>query len=189
MTARGLVLVRHSLPNIRADVPAAFWNLSTEGIARARTFATRVECGSADRIFTSADPKAVQTADALAGMWKLPVEEVAGLHEHERPEPRMMSGEQFEATIRDLFARPSRLVFGAETADAARLRFTAAVMRLVDRTDRDVIVVSHGTVISLFAAAHAGVDAFEFWKQLDMPCAVRFGLPELRLQRLTMPRN
>ena len=162
-------------------VPAAQWSLSPEGRARAGAFASRIDSGNAERVFTSVEPKAVQTAHALADAWKLPVEEVPGLHEHERPKPRMMSREQFEATVRDLFARPSELVFGAETADAARLRFSDAVMRLADNTERDVIVVSHGTVIALFAAAHAGVDAFDFWGQLDMPCAVTFTLPHLTL--------
>jgi hypothetical protein len=41
--------------------------------------------------------------------------------------------------------------------------------------------VSHGTVITLFAAQHAGVAALPFWKRLGMPAIVIVSLPELRL--------
>ena len=186
MVARRLMLIRHSVPDIRPEVAPALWDLSPDGIARARAFATRVEPGTADRILTSAEPKAVQTARVFAECWNLPVEEVSGLHEHERPEPRMLPRERFEARVRELFARPTELVFGAETADTARVRFTDAILRLVRRTDRDVVVISHGTVIALFVAAHSDVDAFTFWFQLQMPCAVTLALPELRLEELAV---
>jgi broad specificity phosphatase PhoE len=179
---RRLILIRHSVPDIRPDIPPALWQLSADGVARARAFASRIHPGTADRIFTSSEPKAVQTACALAEVWKLPVEEAAGLHEHERPVSPMLSPEQFEAKIRELLARPAELVFGAETAEAARVRFDIAVQQLVRRTDRDVLIVSHGTVIALFVAAYGYLDAFTFWKRQQMPCAVTFALPDLRLE-------
>lgn len=185
--ARRLTLVRHSIPDIRAEVPASQWRLSPEGLTLARAFAAQLEPGNADSIGTSTEPKAVQTAEALAEVWKLPVEQLAGLHEHERPVPRMLAREQFETTIRELFARPSELVFGAETADAARERFINAVRTVVERTDRDLLLVSHGTVIALFVAAHTDVNPFEFWKQQEMPCAVTFVLPGLTCEGITLP--
>jgi broad specificity phosphatase PhoE len=33
----------------------------------------------------------------------------------------------------------------------------------------NLVVVSHGTVISLFVAAHNGINAFAFWMGLAMP--------------------
>ena len=184
---RRLTLIRHSTPEIRFEVPAAQWLLSADGLARARAFAAYVNPGTADRVVTSVEPKALQTAQALAEVWRLPVEEVTGLHEHERPAVRLMSRDEFEASVRDMFARPAELVFGAETADAAGARFTNAVRTLVERTDRDVMVVSHGTVIALFAAAHTGLDAYSFWMQQRMPCAVTFTLPEMALERVIQP--
>ena len=109
------------------------------------------------------------------------MEEVPGLHEHERPEAQILSREAFEQKIRDLFARPGELVFGAETADHARRRFTAALMRLVTREPGDVVVVSHGTVMTLFVAEVTGVEPFAFWKRQQMPFAVMLTLPELEL--------
>lgn len=182
---RRLILIRHSLSEIEPDVPVAKWQLSEEGVARARSFAGRLDPGTADRVFTSPEPKAAQTARHLGAAWNLPIEEVAGLHEHERPEPRVLPRDQFEELVRGVFARPSEVVFGAESANAALERFSAAVTRFIEPTTRDVVVVSHGTVIALFVAKRTGEDPFAFWKRQEMPFAVTLMLPALKLQTLT----
>jgi len=184
---RRLILVRHSVPDIRPDVPSAEWRLSPEGFARARGLARRVQPQGASAIFTSREPKAAETARAMAGEWGLEVEEVDGLHEHERPLVQIFPREVFEATIRELFNRPGELVFGSETAERARRRFTVAVMRLVAARSGDVVVVTHGTVMTLFVAAAAGVEPFSFWKRQQMPFAVTLALPELRIERIATP--
>ena len=97
----------------------------------------------------------------------------------------MLTREAFEARVRDLFARPSELVFGSETADQARRRYTMAVMRLVTSTSADVVIVSHGTVITLFVAEAAGVNPFAFWQRLEMPSAVTLSLPDLKVESTT----
>lgn len=173
-----LILIRHSIPEVRPDAPPSTWHLAPEGVARAKTFAARIDLSRASRIFSSAEPKALETARVLGEAWQLPVEQVTGLHEHERPETRIVPPAQFEANIRALFARPSEIVFGSESADAARQRFTTAVAGLVERHHGDVAVVTHGTVMALFVAAHTGRDAFELWKQQQMPCAALLTLPD-----------
>lgn len=178
---RRLILVRHSVPEIRRDVPAAAWRLSEAGIARAREFARRLDPGTARTVFASEEPKALETARALGAEWQLDITPAAGLQEHVRPEAQMLTREAFEGRVRDLFARPTERVFGAETADQARRRFTMAVMRAVAPSNDDIIIVSHGTVMTLFVAEAGGVEPFAFWKRLEMPCAVILQLPELTL--------
>jgi broad specificity phosphatase PhoE len=184
---RRLVLVRHSTPEIQRQVPAAQWPLSAEGAARARAFAARLDPGTATRLCTSTEPKARDTARALADVWQLPVEDVPGLHEHERPGVPIMTREEFDGRIREMFERPDHRVFGAESAEQARRRFSKAVLRLVQQSREDIVVVTHGTVMALFVAACTGTDAFVFWKRQQMPCAATLALPELTLERLTFP--
>jgi broad specificity phosphatase PhoE len=184
-SSRRLVLVRHSTPEIRRELPAREWRLSPDGVARARALSRRLSPPAADTIFTSLEPKAVETARALAGEWGLAVNQVPGLHEHERPEARMLTRDAFEQKIRELFARPNDLIFGVETADQARRRFTMAVMRLVVLQQGDVMVVTHGTVMALFVAEAAGMDPFALWRRQEMPCAVTLTLPDLRVERTT----
>jgi broad specificity phosphatase PhoE len=184
---RRLVLVRHSVPDIKREVPAAQWQLSEAGKTRAAAFAGQLDPGSARAIFSSEEPKAVETARALASAWELPVETVPGLHEHERPAAQMLSRDQFEERVRQLFARPGELVFGTETAEQARRRFTLALLRLVARSSDDVIAVSHGTVMTLFVAEATGMEPFALWKSLEMPCAITLELPEFRVAGMTTP--
>jgi broad specificity phosphatase PhoE len=178
---RSLILVRHSLPEIKREIPAIEWRLSDAGVLRARELAKRLPSPDTTRVYTSVEPKAKETGRILAEEWGLDVEAIPGLHEHERPEAQLMTREQFELTIRELFARRTDLVFGSETAERARRRFTAAVMRLIASTPGDVVIVSHGTVMTLFVAEATGVEPFAFWKKLEMPAAVKLTLPELKI--------
>jgi broad specificity phosphatase PhoE len=180
-----LILIRHSVSEPNPDVPAAEWRLAADGVARARDLSQLLHPDGATAVFTSIEPKAVETARALAERWGIDVVGVPGLHEHERPEATWMAQDVFERTVHDLFARPGDLVFGAETADQARLRFTRAVMRLVADATGDVVVVSHGTVMALFVSQVTGIDPFTFWKQQAMPFAVTLRVPELTLDKTT----
>jgi broad specificity phosphatase PhoE len=182
---RNLILIRHSLPTLDAKAPAAEWRLSPDGATRARQLARRLS-SSATTIFTSREPKAAETASVIADVWGVGVQKIDGVHEHQRPAAQQLTREQFEGKIRELFARPSELVFGDETADAARGRFSLAIMRLIERTSHDVAVVTHGTVMGLFVASATGLDGFEFWRSQEMPCAVTLTIPELKLARMTL---
>jgi broad specificity phosphatase PhoE len=167
------------VPEIRREVPAAEWRLSDAGTVRAAAFARQLDPGTAIKVYSSAEPKALETAHVLQTAWGLDGETIPGLGEHVRPLAQMFSREEFEARVRQMFLRPGELIFGDETADQARRRFTLAVMRLVTGSSNDVIVVSHGTVMTLFAAEAAGLEPFAFWKSLEMPCAVTLSIPDL----------
>lgn len=182
MAGRRLILVKHSVPEIRPDVPPAEWGLTEAGRARARDLAVRLPAPAATALFASTEPKARETAEILAATWDVPVRVLPDLREHERPEPGLLQREQFEGRIRELFARPADRVFGAESADSARKRFTMAVMRLLAANTGDVAVVAHGTVITLFVAEATGVEPFAFWQRLTLPSAVTLSVPDLRVE-------
>ena len=96
-----------------------------------------------------------------------------------------MSRDVFDQKIRELFARPRERIFGSESAYQARRRFKVAVMRLVARSEGDVVVVTHGTVMTLLVAEATGIEPFVFWKSQAMPFAVTLTLPELQLHGTT----
>ena len=177
--ARRLVLIRHANPALRSDRPPAEWGLSEAGVRRARALADRVRPGSARAVYTSTERKAVETAQLLGTAWQLPVMPVLGLHEHERAGEPLVQASEFQRRVRALFGRPSDLVYGTETGEQARRRFQCAVATLLATDSDDVIVVSHGTVMTLFVSKAAGVEPFAFWQSLDMPCAVTLTRPSL----------
>ena len=83
--------------------------------------------------------------------------------------------------MRDLFAHPDATVFGNESASAALARFAKAVDQIVSEETGDVVVVSHGTVMSLFVASRAHVDASELWATLGLPSYISLELPSHRI--------
>ena len=181
-----VVLVKHSAPTILASVPAPEWRLSPTGIERCAGLADRLRAFSTRSIATSAEPKAVETATIVGERLGLPVDVIEGLHEHDRRDTKLLGDEPFRQAMRSLFAHPNDLVFGRETAADALARFEAAIGGLLAApcTDEDLIIVTHGTVISLFVAAHTGEDGFGLWSRLELPSLVVLQRADLSLKRV-----
>jgi broad specificity phosphatase PhoE len=180
---RKLVLVRHSAPEIAPGVPASQWRLSDEGRLRCEALAAQLATYELGAVVTSTEPKAVETGQIVARILRLPIESAPGLHEQARPEVGLLaSREQFQARVASVFEHPDQLVFGSETGDEAHARFTAAVDAVLrQHPDGNLVIVSHGTVITLFVAHATGVDPIPFWKSLGLPAFVVLSLPELNL--------
>ena len=75
---RRLVLVKHSMSEIDPDKPASAWRLSESGRCRSEALAARLSDFSPDLIWSSREPKAVETADTVAGVLGVPVRSVKG---------------------------------------------------------------------------------------------------------------
>jgi broad specificity phosphatase PhoE len=160
-----LLLVRHSLPEIDPSVPSETWRLSEEGRVRCKRLRIEIAAYEPRRLLSSPEPKAVETAELIAPVLGLEVEVEDDLRETARRTVGWLREDDLRAGIRQLFARPDEVVFGEESANAALARFTAAV----ERVPEPAVVVSHGTVISLYAAARTGRDAYELWSGLELP--------------------
>ena len=77
------------------------------------------------------------------------------------------------------------LVLGKETADQAHARFAAAVEGiLAEHVDRNIAVIAHGTVISLYVARAAGLDPMCLWERLGLPSYVVLSVPGLQVSEV-----
>lgn len=165
---RRLVLVKHALPILEDGVTPREWRLGPEGEAQARRLAGRLERLLPFRLVASREPKALRTAELVGAELALPVETPDGLEEIDRPAASIVGAEEHERLNARLFAESSRAVVGRESATDALARFSSALTRQLERHHRDnLVAVTHGTVISLFVAAHNDVDAFELWRRLE----------------------
>ena len=177
-----LILIRHSISRQDARVSAHHWSLTEEGRARCAALAQRIQPYQPAVILSSEEPKAVQTAQAVAEILKLPTELETGLHEQLRETEPYRTQAEFEARIRKLLENLSQLVFGEETGDAACQRFQVAIDVILSRhPNQNVAAVTHGTVMTLFLARVAQVDSFAFWQNLGMPAFVVLSLPDYRV--------
>ncbi len=163
-----MLLVRHSVPEIEPGVPSEEWRLSEEGRRRCGPLAERLARLAPRVLLSSTEPKARETAELVAPVLGLEVQLSDGLRETARRTVGWLEPDELERGIRGLFERPDEVVYGEESAAAALARFEAAVEGLPE----SAVVVSHGTVISLYAAARTGGDPFELWKRLELPDVV-----------------
>jgi broad specificity phosphatase PhoE len=182
---RQLIFVRHSIPEIRKDLPARKWQLSEEGRRRANRLAERLLHHQPEIVFTSAEPKAMETAEILAARFQLSVRVMDHLYEHQRILIPYLSEQEFEAAVREFFEKPDMLVFGSETADQAHERFSSSVDSILSENDNSKIaIVSHGTVISLFVSRLTGQPGFELWSQLGLPSHIVLDMQSKKLVAL-----
>ncbi len=169
MSAR-LILVRHSLPEITSDVPARQWKLSEEGKARAARLAKCLISYRPASLFSSPEQKAAETAEILSKKFFLPVDVMQDLQEHKRSLISFLSETEFRAAIQSFFEKPDLQVFGDETANEAYERFSKAVLSAFSENPSEpTVIVSHGTVMSLFVSRVTGQPAFDIWRGLGLP--------------------
>lgn len=178
-----LVLVKHSLPAMDPARPAPDWTLAEEGRRRAERLARQLDELAPRAIAASPEPKAIATASILAARHQLPVQVVDDLREHDRRQTGYLGDQAFQDAVIASLRRPDELVFGEETASAARRRFTTALTGLLAATppERTLAVVTHGTVLALYVAAVTGIDAVALWRRLGLPSYVVLSRPDLAL--------
>ncbi len=182
-----LILVKHSLPEIVKNLPAREWKLSKEGQERAWRLAERLIEYQPDIVVSSVEPKATETAEIIATKLGLAVYTINGLYEHDRSNVPFLPNDQFQIAIHEFFSKPAELVFGNETADQAYNRFNQSVLSVLNYHQRKtVVLVAHGTVISLFVSRLTEMHGFSLWSELGLPS---FILVDLQANTLVKKEN
>lgn len=180
-----LLLIKHSLPVIDPGTPASEWELSEEGQQRCISLAQQATEYAPDIIVCSLEPKASKTGQLLAKHLGLPWQAAKNLHEHERPQAKLWSQQEFNNQVERLFSYPDQVVFGTESAFQAKERFEQALTDVLNSHSRKTVaIVTHGTVISLFLADKTDTPAFPLWKSLGLPSLVVLSLPNFRIEKI-----
>ena len=74
---------------------------------------------------------------------------------------------------------------GCETAHQASQRFGRAMATvLCQHAEQNIIVFTHGTVLSLFVARATGLEPLTLWQRLGLPSFVVLTLPQLELVKV-----
>ena len=172
------------MPDIDPSKPASTWRLGNVGRHRAEVLATKLRLFSPELIWSSREPKALETASIVAKRFDVTVRLADGLEEHHRDEVPYLPKREFENAVEAFFHHPHQLVLGSETAQQACERFTASIQNVMKTGQKDIIVITHGTVISLFAASVAKVHSMSLWHQLGLPSYVVLTLPSMKIQTI-----
>ena len=138
-------------PQVLIDpaVPVPDWGLSPAGRARAEAFARSGPLSGVARIVSSAERKAVETAEIVASALEIAIEIRPGMHENDRSATGYLPQPEFEATADLFFARPEESVRGWERARDAQARIVREVSAALAGDGRPTVFVGHGGVGAL----------------------------------------
>ena len=181
-----LILIKHAPPEVNPTISSEQWRLGEKGRRLCQPLAERVRPFAPTRVFTSPEPKAIETGEELAQRLGIKTESRQGLAEHDRRDvPHMRSGE-FISMIELLFRRPRERVLGNESAQEALERFERAIGSVAaEHPDESVAVITHGTVLALFLARHnPDRRGFDLWRQLGLPSFVVVNTPDFKIDQM-----
>jgi broad specificity phosphatase PhoE len=180
-----LILVKHALPEIIPVLPANQWHLSEVGRSQCALLADQLATYAPAVLVSSSEPKALETAHLVAQRMHTSVQVVDGLQEHDRSNTPWLGPEEFGRAIAAFFRHPTELVLGCETAQQASERFAKTVAEVTSRyAEQNTVILTHGTVLSLFVARATGMEPFALWKRLGLPSFVVLRFPQLKLVRV-----
>ncbi len=164
-----LRFVTHPEVLIDANVPVPQWGLSETGRARTHAMLKQPWLATVQRIVSSGETKAIETAEILGGSLGIEHEIVEALHENDRSATGFLPSDRFEEVATEFFASPHQSVLGWETAQHAQDRVMDALAPLLTwaalPTSGDVLVPAHGAVGTLAYCALAGLAIDRCWDQ------------------------
>jgi broad specificity phosphatase PhoE len=154
-----LFLVRHAMPAVDPDVPAAAWELSSEGRREARALAQALPADAL--LVASGELKARQTL------------EPAGSPQSDERFDEVARDEPYEGDFRE---RRRAYVAGAdhpgwEPRGQVAARFAAGVRFWAANAEgRPLVIASHGMAITVWLTTTVGLaDPGAFWADLRLP--------------------
>ncbi|RUW27050.1 MULTISPECIES: histidine phosphatase family protein [unclassified Mesorhizobium] len=149
--------ITHPQVQVDANVPVPEWGLSDIGKARAVAMLDQPWIGSIRRIVSSAERKAIETAEILATRLRLAVEVRERMHENDRSATGFLPPPEFEAVADQFFANPNDSIRGWERAIDAQRRIVSEVDAVLGNDDPgDTAFVGHGGVGTLLLLSLTG---------------------------------
>ena len=152
-----LIYVTHPQVTIDPAVPVPDWGLSEQGRLRAMAACRQPWLRDVETIIASAERKAIETAEILAGARGLTVEVRSGLHENGRSATGYLAAPEFERLADAFFANPNLSARGWERALDAQARISAHAEQIPRDRRGTVCLVGHGGVGTLLYCHLAGL--------------------------------
>ncbi|MDF1609040.1 phosphoglycerate mutase family protein [Hoeflea sp. YIM 152468] len=146
-------------PQVRIDplVAVERWGLNEVGRARVRSIVAAAALQDTASIVSSAETKAIETAQPLAEALGLDLIVRDTMHENDRTATGYLPPDEFEAVADQFFASPEQSVRGWERAVDAQARIVAETLAVLDDApEGDVLLVGHGGVGTLLMCHLAG---------------------------------
>jgi broad specificity phosphatase PhoE len=125
-----------------------------------------------ERIYSSPEWKAHETAQIIAGMNGIAVSLIEDLREVERPARRWFDDRYpggYAGAVAAYFAAPHEATHGWEPPAAAQARMRACIATLRTWAPEPFAVAGHGLTLSLYLASVIGAEPLAFWPSIRLP--------------------
>ena len=150
MTVRLLRYISHANVTIDPAVPVPRWHLSAAGRERVHVMLCQPWVTTIGRVVSSAETKAIETAQILADHVGLDVDIRDATGEIDRSSTGFVPHTRHEELADLLFAHPHDSAAGWERAIDAQARIVDALNDLVaDATGPETVIIGHGAVGTL----------------------------------------
>jgi len=174
-------------PEVRVD-PAndvKRWCLSDLGKQRAQAMLQQPWIENLSRIISSAEIKAMETAEFLAAQLRIDIEIREDTGENDRSSTGFVPPEQFEKLADAFFEQADQSIQGWETAVQAQERIVGALEDLLQhRQDTDIAVIGHGAVGTLLYCHLAG---YQIDRRYDQSGQGHYFTVDLELNQVMHP--
>jgi len=177
--AGALIFVLHARPESRPGIPSHEWRLSQAAKEDAVLLSHALPPELAPVAWSSAEPRARETAAVIALRKCLRVE----------PEPRFAEVDRAAGGWLDDYDAAAEVYLrtgahaGWEPRRSVAARFEAAVAALPPDS-RDTVIVTHGLALTCWLASRIPLAAPAWWRALTLPDAWRFEPHTGSLERL-----
>lgn len=156
--SRVLRYLSHPQVKIDAAIPVPEWGLSDLGEERAKLFALSECLLQTKSIYSSAETKAIETANTVAKKLGLNTILRPRTHENDRSATGFLKPDEFETVADAFFAAPYESVRGWERAIDAQTRIVEETRQIIeDAVEGDILMVGHGGVGTLLYCHVAGL--------------------------------
>ena len=185
MAVPPITYVRHAMAATSEGIHPSEWHLDDAAKDHAEAWASRLEVGDEGfRLVSSTEPKALETAAAVARRWGGEVVPDERLREAQRP----WIGPGYRA-VAHRYLR-GELPEGWEPHADVASRIGAAVAEALDTAaGAPVVVVTHGLILSIHLGDRLGpeFDRESFWSRLAFPDAWALGADDTLHRSLPAP--
>jgi broad specificity phosphatase PhoE len=158
MTAALLRYLTHPQVQIDPLVPVPKWGLSEVGRKRVAGLVTSGVLASTRTVVSSAERKAIETAEPIAAALGVTLVVREAMHENDRSATGYLPPSEFETMANAFFANPDLSIRGWERAAGAQARIVRETQAVLSSApEGDVLLVGHGGVGTLLYCHLAGL--------------------------------
>lgn len=166
-----IVFIRHSKSLVNPNIPITSWGLSEEGVELARKLNSIAQIKTIEVVYSSLQPKALETAVLATENLGIPVEKDNNLTESTSFTNKFVSLKELEENTRKYYAEKTLSINDGETFVQAQERFWKALQGIVKKEqDKESIgIVSHGNILAGFVSQITSEDPFEIVEKIAQP--------------------